>query len=182
MADPTGEADAAEQRHGEEDDRFREGELVRAHVGEAAGKQAAAEAAEQRAQREGRDLGAIDVDASDARGELIVAHRAHRAAETRIRQAPDEIADDGERCDTEGEIGLLAGEQVRARNVAHAVRAVGDGNLVDHEEGEDLLEGDRHHRSVEAPSTAPKASETTMPMTRQIQKGICASVVPRPTA
>ena len=42
----------------------------------------------------------------DAGGKLVIAHRAHGAAEPGIRQMPDEIADERQHRDAEGEIGL----------------------------------------------------------------------------
>ena len=78
--------DAAEQGHGEEHDRLGKGELVRADIGETAREQAAGQSAQHRAQRKGGNLGAEDVDADDACGKLVIAHRAHGAPEPRIRR------------------------------------------------------------------------------------------------
>ena len=80
-----------------------------------------------RAEREGVDLGAIDVDAGDAGGELVVAHRPHRAAEPRVGQTPDEIADERQHRDAEGEIALATAEQRGPRDVADAVGPVRHG-------------------------------------------------------
>ena len=106
IADADRRGDAAEQRHGQDDDGFGEGELVGADIGEAAREQAAAETPQQRAQREGGHLGAVDVDASDAGGELVVAHRPHRAAEPGVRQTPDELADQRQHRNAKSEVDL----------------------------------------------------------------------------
>ena len=98
-------SDAAEQRHRQEHHRLGKGELVRADIGETAGEQSAGQSAEHRAQREGGNLGAEDVDADDAGGEFVVAHRAHRAPEPGIGEMPDGIADQRQHGDAEGEIG-----------------------------------------------------------------------------
>ena len=140
--------DAAEQRHGDEHDRFGEAELVGADVGEAAGEEAPADAAEHGTQRERRDLDAIDVDAGHAGGQFVVAHRPHGAAERRLRQAPDQVAQQGHHRDAEAEVGVRRFEEGRSLDVADPVGSVRDGYPVDHDEGDDLLEADGHHRQV----------------------------------
>ncbi len=141
---------AAEQRHREEHDRFRERELVGADIGEPAGEQSAGEAAERRADPERVDLGAEHVDAADAGGEFIVAHRAHGPPEPGGRQVPDAIADQRQHRDAEREITLRALEQSGTADIGDAVRAVGQPDRVDHHQRDDLLERDRHHREVMA--------------------------------
>ena len=78
--------DAAEQRHRQEHDRLGKRELVRADIGETAREQAAGQSAQHRAQRKGGNLGAEHVDADDAGGKLVIAHRAHGAPEPRVRR------------------------------------------------------------------------------------------------
>ena len=140
--------DAAEQRHRQEDDRIGEGELIGADVGKSACKKPTAEPAQQRAEREGGHLGAEDVNAGGAGGEFVVAHRTHRAPETRVGKAPDEIAGDRERGDREREISVARGETGWPSDRADAIRPMGDADRVDEDDGQDLLEGDRHHGQV----------------------------------
>ena len=123
-------------------------ELVGADIGKAAGEQPAGKTAEQRADRKGRDLGAEHVDAVDAGRELIVAHRAHGAAELGIRQMPDDVADDGEHRDAEGEIALRARKQLGTADIGNAVGPMGEPDRIDHHQRDDLLERDRHHGEV----------------------------------
>ena len=141
---------AAEQGHGQKHDRLGEGELIRADIGETAREQPAGQSAQHRAEREGGNLGAEDVDADDAGGKLVVAHRAHGAPEPRIRQMPDEIADHRQHRDAEREIGLRVLEQIGPADPRHPVRAVGEPDRVDHDQRHDLLERDRHHREIVA--------------------------------
>ncbi len=79
---------AAQQRHGQKHDRFIETELVRADVGEGTGEQRTADAAEHGTEAEGDHLGAEHGDAAGARGEFVVAHRLHGAAEPARLQPP----------------------------------------------------------------------------------------------
>ena len=142
--------DAAEQRHRQQHDRIGKSELVGAHVGKTAREESAAEAAEPGAEREGRHLGAEDVDARGAGGEFIVAHRAHRAPQPRIRQAPDEIARNREGGDRQCEKGLPRGEQRGPPDRTDAVGPMGEADRVDEDDGQDLLERDRDHRQIMA--------------------------------
>ena len=110
--------DAAEQRHRQEHDRLGERELVRADIGKAAGEQPAGQTAQHRTERKRGDLGAEHVDADDAGGEFIVAHRAHRAAKPRIRQMPDGITDQRQHGDAERQIGLRGLKQLGPADAA----------------------------------------------------------------
>ena len=84
------------------------------------------------------------------RGEFVVAHRAHGAPEPRVGEAPDEIARQGEAGDGEREIGLARGEAGRSPDRTDPVRPVGEADRVDEDDGQDLLERDRHHREIVA--------------------------------
>ena len=111
MSAPIGEATPPRSAMVRNTIDFGEGELVGADIGEAAGEQPSAEAAEEGAEREGGDLGAVDVDAGDRGRELVVAHGAHGAAEPLVGQAPDEIADERERHDAQAEIAVAGSEE-----------------------------------------------------------------------
>ena len=63
---------------------------------------------------------------------------------------PDGIADDCQHRDAEGEIALRGLKQIGPADVGDAVRAVRQPDRVDHDQRDDLLERDRHHREVMA--------------------------------
>ena len=156
-----GRADAAEQRHGEKDDRFREGELIRAHIGEASREEPAAEARQKRADGEGQHLGAVHVDAHDPCRELVVPDGPHGAPEPRFGHPPDEIADPGQHDEAQRQIALPVGEERRPDDARHAVGTARHRDPIDQHEREDLLEADRHHGEVMA--TEPQRRGTQDP-------------------
>ena len=81
IAEPIGEETPPSNAIVKSTIEFGEGELIGADVGKSAREQPAAEPAQQSAEREGDHLGAEDVDAVGAGGELVVADRAHRSAQ-----------------------------------------------------------------------------------------------------
>ncbi len=140
--------DAAEQRHRHQHDRVGEGELVGAHVGKPPGEQAATKPAKQCAKREGRHLDGKDVNAGGGRREFVVTHRPHRAAEPGVGEAPDQITGDRRDGDYEGEVRRSARKPNRAWNRTHAVGPMREASRVDEDDGEDLLERNRHHGEI----------------------------------
>ncbi len=63
---------------------------------------------------------------------------------------PDEIADQRQHGDAERQIGLRGLEQIGPADPRNAVRAVGEPDGVDHDQRDDLLKRDRHHRQIMA--------------------------------
>ncbi len=140
---------------------FGEGELIRTDIGEATREQAAGETAEHSADRKRVNLGPEHVDAVDARCKFVVAHRTHGAADPGIRQMPDQVADDRQHRDAERQIALRGLEQLGTADVGDAVGTMRDADRIDHDQGHDLLERDRHHGEV----------MTAEPQGRRAEKG-----------
>ncbi|OIQ68716.1 hypothetical protein GALL_496890 [mine drainage metagenome] len=61
---------------------------------------------------------------------------------------PYRVANQRQHADAEGQIGLRGLEQTGAANFGNAVRAMGEPDGVDHDQRDDLLKRDRHHRKV----------------------------------
>ena len=110
---PDRRCDAAEQRHCQEYNGFSEGELIRADISKTTGEQTAAKPAQHGAKRKRIDLGAEHIDSGNACREFVVAHGPHRATQPRIRQMPDDVADDPQHRDAEGQIRLRRLKQAR---------------------------------------------------------------------
>jgi len=99
--------------------------LIRAHIGKPACKQSSAEAAEQRRQRECRDLGGIAVDATTFAASSLSRTACMARPSFVFFQTPDEPPNRKQCRDAEAEIGAAVGKGVRPPDIPARHRARG---------------------------------------------------------
>ncbi len=168
---------------------FVEGEAFRADKALAHGEERAREAAEERAEREGRELGVGGVDAERSARDLVLAQRFPRAPDRQAAKPQrHEIGDQRERQDhiieeqlavdrrvfhpeiiveAAGAVSKHEPEERDLRDRADAGAAAGERAPVDEDGADDLAEGERHDREIVAAQSQHREAEDHAPQRRQ---------------
>ena len=142
--------DAAEQHHHQAVDRAADVDGLRRDRALGEGEQPAGDAADAAGNGKAEPVHALDVDADGLGAQRRIAAGAHGIAERREQKSPQQQHADHRQRQREQEIDPSPVERRRRPDADHAVGAAGQVLPLEHGRPDDLREGERQHREIDA--------------------------------